>query len=382
MKRHIAFYSLVIGGLLSGCGDDQRSLTPEAYASEQIAGIQLAVDQAETARLAVATAESNRQMALNNARSKQAAVQEAVARNAKEAALLKKNAESKARWATLTHERADAARTTLLQAALEQAMAEKMVAEKADAVETARVQLAIQQDIAAHAVEDKQQAEQLAAHVLAAERLATLSMQPLLPHNSDKSVAVVTPAGAAKTTAKVTTPKKKIARVASRNSQKPKKHATTRNNAKQPKVIASASARTTTESTIEPTAVAAIAADPKRGHALARKCQLCHSFEQGKKGKFGPNLFAIVGQPAGKAAEYKYSAALAEASFSWNEKELTAWVCNTDQAIKSLTGDAQARTKMNASKQCGQDARDIVAFLSSLRAPEQLAMIEKPAASK
>jgi len=49
-------------------------------------------------------------------------------------------------------------------------------------------------------------------------------------------------------------------------------------------------------------------ANAQRGHGLAQKCQRCHNFEPNQEKKFGPNLFGVVGQQAGKSQNYKYGA--------------------------------------------------------------------------
>lgn len=44
--------------------------------------------------------------------------------------------------------------------------------------------------------------------------------------------------------------------------------------------------------------------------AAVKHCVVCHTFEKGGKLIYGPNLFDIVGKPAGAIKGYKYSAAL------------------------------------------------------------------------
>ncbi|PIP02863.1 MAG: cytochrome C [Zetaproteobacteria bacterium CG12_big_fil_rev_8_21_14_0_65_54_13] len=97
------------------------------------------------------------------------------------------------------------------------------------------------------------------------------------------------------------------------------------------------------------------------------KCKACHTFEKGGKHKTGPNLFGIVGAKAGSTDFGKYSPSLKDGTWVWDEAKLEAWVCDSKSAIKDLTGDAHAKTKMGNQKKCGSEAADVVAFLSTLK---------------
>ncbi|MFZ3237423.1 MAG: cytochrome c family protein, partial [Stellaceae bacterium] len=48
---------------------------------------------------------------------------------------------------------------------------------------------------------------------------------------------------------------------------------------------------------IEPIAPLLAKADPKKGEALTKVCQVCHTFAKGEPNKIGPNLFDVVGGP-------------------------------------------------------------------------------------
>jgi len=94
------------------------------------------------------------------------------------------------------------------------------------------------------------------------------------------------------------------------------------------------------------------------------KCKTCHSFTT--KDKVGPHLKGIFGREAGKSGFKKHSKALKSANWTWNEENLLKWVCNSKDAIKELTGNPKAKTKMPSQKMCGEKGKAVVAFLKTL----------------
>lgn len=372
MKISPWIWMVIATALLNACGnaDDQRSMSPDAIAAKNVADIHAALDQANKATKAIEAADTDRQKALQLAKDRRKAVEISIARLTKQSEMLKQDAENKTRWANLMQERAIEARQTLLQAALEQSRAEELVAEKKQAVEKARIQAAIHQDILKRAVQEKVEAEQLAAIVIEAKKLAALSLSEsdqILEAPVQMLASHASPAAPrkARTPAALKTAPKHHKSVASKKAdttmaKKEPRHTT-------PATGNAPESKPASEIQLASTEAKATA-DPVRGHALAQKCQLCHSFEPGRKAKFGPALFGIVGQQAGKVQNYKYGNALATASFTWNEPELTEWICNSGKTIKKLTGDRNARTKMPNQNACGQKARDIVAYLGTLKA--------------
>jgi len=114
-----------------------------------------------------------------------------------------------------------------------------------------------------------------------------------------------------------------------------------------------------------PVLAMALAGDAVKGKSLARKCAACHNFNDKKK--VGPGLKAVVGRKAGSMTDMSYSASLASASWSWNATNLAAWLCDSKQAVKTLSGDASASTKMPAQRICDPAQQtDLFAFLKTL----------------
>lgn len=63
------------------------------------------------------------------------------------------------------------------------------------------------------------------------------------------------------------------------------------------------------------------------------QCATCHSFDEGGSTRTGPNLWNIVGQPAAKVANFKYSPALQKSGIIWTEDQLHAYLESPRQAV-------------------------------------------------
>lgn len=81
-----------------------------------------------------------------------------------------------------------------------------------------------------------------------------------------------------------------------------------------------AAGETNVAATAEPEVI-----DGKRAFA---PCGVCHVVEQGKRSLVGPNLYAIVGTPAGKSDDFAYSSALRDSGIVWTEENLDAFIEN------------------------------------------------------
>lgn len=88
------------------------------------------------------------------------------------------------------------------------------------------------------------------------------------------------------------------------------------------------------------------------------KCLACHSIAAGDN-KVGPSLYKIVGAPAGKAENFKYSEVLASSGIIWTEEALDAYLENP---AKNLPGNKM----MFPGLPTAQERADVIAYLKSI----------------
>lgn len=109
---------------------------------------------------------------------------------------------------------------------------------------------------------------------------------------------------------------------------------------------------------------AASAADAPPGRVLfTRNCGTCHTVSATPVQRQGPNLFGIVGRPAGKLQGFKYSKALAKVQFVWTKERLDAWL--TDSA-KLVPGTIMNYRQADPATRAG-----IIEYLEAARTAEQ-----------
>ncbi len=63
--------------------------------------------------------------------------------------------------------------------------------------------------------------------------------------------------------------------------------------------------------------------------AFNNHCRQCHSTKEGDN-RLGPNLYQVVGREAGTAEGYRYSSALSQADWTWDDEMLDKWITNPD----------------------------------------------------
>lgn len=85
----------------------------------------------------------------------------------------------------------------------------------------------------------------------------------------------------------------------------------------------------------DPAAVAAAAegADASAGATIAKKCQACHSFDQGGPNKVGPNLWGVVGRAKASHEGFNYSDAMKAKGGDWTPADLAAFIHNPKEFV-------------------------------------------------
>jgi cytochrome c len=84
-------------------------------------------------------------------------------------------------------------------------------------------------------------------------------------------------------------------------------------------------------------------ADATAGEKDAKKCAVCHSFEESGAAKIGPPLWGVIGRDIGSVEGFSYSAALAGKEGAWDYESLDAflaepreWAPGTKMAFAGL----------------------------------------------
>jgi cytochrome c len=98
-------------------------------------------------------------------------------------------------------------------------------------------------------------------------------------------------------------------------------------------------------------------ADLENGRAAFARCRACHTITAGGPNMTGPNLYGVIGRQAGTHAGFKYSNAVKNAGFTWDDDRIDHWLQNPRTFLPgnkmTYPGLADAT-----------DRRDLIAFLS------------------
>jgi len=104
---------------------------------------------------------------------------------------------------------------------------------------------------------------------------------------------------------------------------------------------------------------AAASGDPAAGQRIYNQCRACHTINEGGRHGVGPNIWGIVGQPAGKREGFRYSAKMIELSgqgLTWTEENLRKYLTNPKDLVP---GGSMAFAGIRNPQQL----EDLIAFL-------------------
>jgi len=103
------------------------------------------------------------------------------------------------------------------------------------------------------------------------------------------------------------------------------------------------------------------AASADKGKEIAKKCAACHTFAKGEPNKIGPNLYGIVGNKKGHAADFAYSQGMLNfaGNKTWSYEELYQFINHPQKHVPG--------TKMGfAGLDKPEDIANVIAFLHTL----------------
>lgn len=100
-------------------------------------------------------------------------------------------------------------------------------------------------------------------------------------------------------------------------------------------------------------------ADVAKGEETFKKCASCHTINQGGANGIGPNLWATMGKPVGKAHPgFAYSAALSGHGGTWDFESMNQW-------LKSPKKFADGTKMSFAGLSKPEDRANVIAYLNA-----------------
>lgn len=106
------------------------------------------------------------------------------------------------------------------------------------------------------------------------------------------------------------------------------------------------------------------AGDAVKGEKVFKKCQACHSVDEGQQ-KVGPSLHGIIGRQAGTVDGYTKYVGLKGADFAWDEALLDAYLADPKAFIAEHTDNKRGSMAFKLSKDA--ERADVIAYLKSLQ---------------
>lgn len=100
-----------------------------------------------------------------------------------------------------------------------------------------------------------------------------------------------------------------------------------------------------------------VSANIENGARIYRRCQSCHTVEEGGRNMVGPNLHGVFGAEAGAKDGFRYSPAMSESGIVWTAETMDAYLTNPRTYIP--------RNRMSfAGLRDENDRNDLIAWLA------------------
>ena len=100
-----------------------------------------------------------------------------------------------------------------------------------------------------------------------------------------------------------------------------------------------------------------VSASIENGARIFRRCQSCHTVDEGGRNMVGPNLHGVFGADAGAKEGFRYSPAMSESGIVWSAETLDAYLANPRTYIP--------RNRMSfAGLRDEEDRNDLIAWLA------------------
>ena len=100
-----------------------------------------------------------------------------------------------------------------------------------------------------------------------------------------------------------------------------------------------------------------VSANVDNGARIFRRCQACHTVEDGGRNMVGPNLHGVFGRESGHKDDFRYSPAMSEAGITWSAETLDAYLTNPREYVPG--------NRMSfAGLRDDQDRHDLIAWLA------------------
>ncbi len=98
-------------------------------------------------------------------------------------------------------------------------------------------------------------------------------------------------------------------------------------------------------------------ADLANGARQFRRCQSCHTLNDGGRHTVGPNLHGVIGRAAASTDRFSFSSQLSESGLTWDVATLDAWIENPRALVP---GNRMSFVGLRDA----EDRRDVIAYLA------------------